>query len=928
MKVIRLSGVCEKYKIKFIRNRNVSWEEISALKDINFEVNQGEVLGIIGQNGAGKTTLLRLIAGMLRPDEGEVKVNGRVSVIMELGAGFNREFTGRENIRINAQAYGLDKAKINKDMESIIEFANLGKFIDAPVKYYSQGMYMRLTFALAISVDPDILLIDDILAVGDQQAQQKCVDKIYELKKSGKTIIVVSHDMNMVRQLCSRVIFLNKGRIVQKGSIYEVIPKYIETTGNREGIADIENSNLKVIFNNGKLIIKYNGMAFTKGSGGHVAWLVPSFNKPIHSFSLHWTVNMSTPKKIVAENFDKDGNLFQCWMIEIKDGYLEWRVNVKKDFLGQRYYLNLCLLSGYKHWMSLSKQGDFGKFIHETEWQTVDSGDKDDNLILVKGDKVDNYFPVLMIRSGLGDNFIIFNSGYTQEERIISFLSSSSDQMLLRIRLWPEQKEAENYLSRMQERLFRKKQEKAKELENKKNENKEIRRNSNIISLNDMSVLVDSEFKALKLYYKNNEITSGAGLHSDFNVYNGVVWLPSQNISWKIVKKSKEEIILFCDYKEVDLCQVWEIKFSSLGVLDIEIYIEVNETVRLANYDLGLEIQDEFNEWKTVYEQGVFPRSQSLSGVIPVRLENSRISMVKLKAIDKYVYPDISIISSLGNENLNMGICKKIDCRGDNRICVNSSFVVLGKERLFKPGRYKLFKGKIVFGGNIKLEQNISQESTAKIGKGNLNCIFNNGRGNVFWKNKKLTSGLGLYTSLRHSGVWNDSGQAIWKIKFVDDCKIIAVSDWVHIPVSQIWEIEIIDDNKITWKISEEIYEMTNIEIEQANIMLSNEYRNWNSLKLAKGKFLDDYTKQYDILPFRYWSGKSGGISVSANGLPNVTFKNILNEEEHSLIIENSDDLYKARILQYQRAGGLNIAPGKYLYFQGEVVISKNWSFI
>lgn len=183
MKVINFNGVWEKYRIKFIKQRNVCWEEVWALEDINFKAEKGDIVGIIGKNGAGKTTLLKLIAGMLVPDKGEIHIKGKVSALMELGAGFNPEFTGIENISLNAAIYGLSEAGLKQRMGDIVKFADLGKFIDAPIKYYSQGMYMRLAFALAIFVEPDILLIDDILAVGDEEARQKCLPYLFNFPK-------------------------------------------------------------------------------------------------------------------------------------------------------------------------------------------------------------------------------------------------------------------------------------------------------------------------------------------------------------------------------------------------------------------------------------------------------------------------------------------------------------------------------------------------------------------------------------------------------------------------------------------------------------------------------------------------------------------------------------------------------------------------
>lgn len=237
MSAIEFNHVWEKYRIKFVRAGKVSWAEVCALEEVCLKIDKGEILGVIGPNGAGKTTLLKLIAGMLVADRGEVDVEGKVSALMELGAGFNLEFTGRENIALNARLYGLDEKTLNTRMDRIIAFAGLGKFIDAPIRYYSQGMYLRLAFALAIFVEPDILLIDDILAVGDENTQRKCLKKIAELKEAEKTIILVSHNMQMVSRLCNRAILLEKGKIIQEGLPAKVIPYYLKTAKEKRGTA-------------------------------------------------------------------------------------------------------------------------------------------------------------------------------------------------------------------------------------------------------------------------------------------------------------------------------------------------------------------------------------------------------------------------------------------------------------------------------------------------------------------------------------------------------------------------------------------------------------------------------------------------------------------------------------------------------------------
>lgn len=201
-------------------------EEFVALRNINLELEKGQTLGVIGSNASGKTTLLRLLCGVTYPSEGSISINGKITALLELGAGFHPELTGRENIYLNGSLLGLSKRDINRCLDSIIEFADIGDFIDAPTRVYSSGMYLRLGFALAVHVKSDIVLIDEILTVGDMGFQEKCRKKIMELKKSGITIVFASHNLGEVEELCDRVILLNEGIIYKQGSALDVTRAY------------------------------------------------------------------------------------------------------------------------------------------------------------------------------------------------------------------------------------------------------------------------------------------------------------------------------------------------------------------------------------------------------------------------------------------------------------------------------------------------------------------------------------------------------------------------------------------------------------------------------------------------------------------------------------------------------------------------------
>lgn len=204
-------------------------EKFDALKGINFEVKKGEFFGIIGRNGSGKSTLLKIIAKVYQPTGGSVSTNGLVSPFLELGVGFNGELTARENVYINGTILGLTKRQIEERFDKIIEFAELERFVDAKIKHFSSGMQLRLAFSVAIQVDADVLLLDEVLAVGDSSFQQKCFEMFREFKKTGKTIVFVSHDLSTMRQFCNRVMYLKDSEIEMIGDPNEVIDKYLYT---------------------------------------------------------------------------------------------------------------------------------------------------------------------------------------------------------------------------------------------------------------------------------------------------------------------------------------------------------------------------------------------------------------------------------------------------------------------------------------------------------------------------------------------------------------------------------------------------------------------------------------------------------------------------------------------------------------------------
>ena len=238
---IEVKNVTKSFKLFYdkpttLKERLVFWnrkkaEKRTVLKNINLDIKKGETVALIGTNGSGKSTLLKLMTKIIYPTKGSLITHGKLTSLLELGAGFHPDFTGRENIYFNASIFGLTREEIEKRVDDIIEFSELKDFIDSPIRTYSSGMYMRLAFSVAINVDAEILLIDEILAVGDNHFQDKCFAKLHELKESDKTIVIVTHNLDQVEKLCTRAIWIYNGEVHMDGKPKEVIDEYIKKCG-------------------------------------------------------------------------------------------------------------------------------------------------------------------------------------------------------------------------------------------------------------------------------------------------------------------------------------------------------------------------------------------------------------------------------------------------------------------------------------------------------------------------------------------------------------------------------------------------------------------------------------------------------------------------------------------------------------------------
>ncbi|MBM3661610.1 MAG: ABC transporter ATP-binding protein [Actinobacteria bacterium] len=257
------------------RDRNVAIDEFWALRDVSLEIPEGSMYALIGHNGSGKSTLLRCIAGIYRPTEGSVSVQGRISTLLELGAGFHPDLTGRENVYMNGTILGMSKRQIDRLFDEIVEFAGVEDFIDSPVKIYSSGMYVRLGFSVAVHVDPEILIIDEVIAVGDQEFQNRCYDHLYNLRRNGVTIVVVTHGIETVRTMCDGAAWLDHGRLVKCGNGPEVAAAYLEKVNRddsereeAEAVGPVESNRFRSVSRDDDIVI--TGVTFHDRAGREV----------------------------------------------------------------------------------------------------------------------------------------------------------------------------------------------------------------------------------------------------------------------------------------------------------------------------------------------------------------------------------------------------------------------------------------------------------------------------------------------------------------------------------------------------------------------------------------------------------------------------------------------------------------------------------
>lgn len=446
MQLVKLDNISKCYQIRYgeplfsslilHRLRKVKREPFWALKNISLEVSSGESVGIIGENGAGKSTLLRILTGVTSPTMGTTEVKGRIGSLLDLGAGFHPYLTGRENIFLNGTLLGMDKKRIKELFTQITDFADLGEFIDVPVNKYSNGMYLRLGFSIAVHLDTDILIVDEVLAVGDEEFQRKCLDKVIELISMGKSLVLVSHDLNLVRTVCKKVGWLNNGRLLDFGDPHRITSQYLLDVSRRQGMAILENFPLTIVFQKGKLLLFWHGIELTKNLCGYTS--VFSMGSWEDSTQAKWDIRLSGNKISATGTWFKIP-LIQTWEIELTDKDIIWQINqnVKEPLAIEHDTINLMLSENFNRWQLGAQKDEFPLEFSQNFWSKSISPETQKeypSITLFPLDSLEGHFPKVSFNLNTGFHEyigVVANTDSYYRARVIQYERKKVERLYL-----------------------------------------------------------------------------------------------------------------------------------------------------------------------------------------------------------------------------------------------------------------------------------------------------------------------------------------------------------------------------------------------------------------------------------------------------------------------------------------------------------------
>ncbi|MFH1094274.1 MAG: ABC transporter ATP-binding protein [Candidatus Omnitrophota bacterium] len=781
-------------------------KKVGALKDIELYIKKGEAVGIIGENGSGKTTLLRIISRITVPNDGELFVKGKVAGLLDLGSGFHSELTGKENIYLDAALYGMNRQEINAVYEKIVEFSGLGDFINAQVKTYSQGMLVRLGFAIAIHIDPDIFLIDDSLAVGDEEFQRKCLNKVLELKEQGKTIIVVSHDLDSISRICERGILLKSGRIVKDDSMHKVIMRYVEAVGDKNSIASIDKGRISVIFNSGKIILLWDGKPVTKNFGGYVSLQI--IDKWIMSWQAKWQVINNSENSWETEGILARYQvrfIFKCTL----NGESLLKFNARIESFGSSE------LKKTAFGFMISEK--YGRFLKEDRIENIDvvqnSGGVwtdiyrtdevnaslalicQESLPVVKMNFMQNVFPSFSLLQNAGRDIdariMLMQTSIPDNKKSVSH----SEPLIIDYSLRLELLEAKAWNDFIQERRL-----------------------SGCIELDGLKLQIKQ--KCIRLFYKNTQLTKNKGLCFGF-FYNQRFFDLFEG-TWQIKRETSEKLEVFSEFKELN--------FSLLVVLQLE-QKQLKWQVLLQGDDVfaekgSLSVQANFTEQYDSYFDVAQERGFCAASEHAEKISFKNGEFMGLSAAENAI-PHIAFESDMNSllelQNASFDRTSRMIANS----CLNKNSLS-GRIVLFEKGEQK---------SKFLAEKQKEYGFNSICSEAGLRMEFEENKIYLYKDDLLITRGEGFNSGIFFNGRWNESKQLAKK--FAKEGQTLKVIIPRRLPeVNEIWTI-FFEDERLCWRVELELADSVADLVCKAGISLRDEFTQWTH-SFNAGNFSDN----------------------------------------------------------------------------------------
>lgn len=573
--------------MRLVKRRRHSDEYFTALDSVSFTVEKGESLGLIGPNGSGKSTLLKILAGVTAPTSGSVALQGRVASLLELGAGFHPFLTGRENVFLNAGILGMRHAQVEQVFDQIVEFSGIREFIDSPVDTYSSGMYVRLAFSVAVHTNPDIFLVDEVLAVGDEEFQQRCRTRIAALKEQQKTIVFVSHDLGIVNTICDRVVLLSQGRVVTRDTPRKTIEYYLRQVGDERGLQTLKEDATEVVFSNGVISIFRNQEEVTAPMGCYMA--IRSYNHLHESRHAAWAVKAPSAESCVSVGRFTRLPARLCWSLTLKDGALRWTVEleIERPFPAETIEVNCFLPCSYDKWIYGDLAGEFPEVLPgDPNWAPMAQSEAlvEEAAAFPAEDSPLPPFFLRVLEADKAFRLVWFNADYLAGSRILQLTASFPDNART-------MQPGRRLLADLSIELSAAPEEIRASIQTKR-------------TVRSGKLVARFELGLVELLYEEVSVTKSLHVYASMLIRH--LWHDSTSLRWGPVHVQGQQLQVSGESRRIPMRQHWTLSGGDDGV-GIRIELEALDDLAFQEQHTSIALRPEYRHWATDHERGDFP---------------------------------------------------------------------------------------------------------------------------------------------------------------------------------------------------------------------------------------------------------------------------------------------------------------------------------